>query len=190
MMVRGPSLLIRPSTTYRTPSSFPIVETSTRRAPYPREVWCEITPSPPSRERASLRFSVRELARFRIAGSALSLLAIGSRRMGTAPLDSTIAVRRDISLSDVADNAFESSSHDDIQGRANSKAVTHKPATTSAATDRGVARAAARIDVGRLDRRLSAEVSASASIEAVIDLRSESAPGRVAASSDPELAPG
>ena len=75
--------------------------------------------------------------------------------MGTAPLDSTIAVRRDIALSDVADNAFEPSSHDDIQGRANSKAVKHKPATASAATDRGVARVAARIDVGRLDRRLS-----------------------------------
>src|SRR3954469_10364424 len=181
-MVRGPSLLIRPPTTYRTPSSFPIVETSTRRAPYPREVWREITPSPPSRERASLRFSVRELARFRIAGSAPSLLAIGSRRMGTAPLDSTIAVRRDIALSDVVDNAFEPSSHDDIQGRANSKAVMHKPATASAATDRGVARAAARIDVGRLDRRLSPGASASASIDAVIDGWPASAPGPIAAS--------
>src|SRR3954451_5836966 len=108
MMVRGPSLLIRPPTTYRTPSSFPIVETSTRRAPYPRVAWCEITPSPPNRERVSLRFSVRELARFRIAGSALSLLTIGSRRMGTAPLDSPIAGRRHIVLWDVADNAFES----------------------------------------------------------------------------------
>src|SRR3954462_9503791 len=127
MMVCGPSLRIRPSTTYRTPSACPILETSTRRATYPGEVWCEITPSPPNRERASLRFSVRELARFRIAGSALSLLAIGSRRMGTAPLDFNIALRRDIALSDVADNAFESSSHDD-QGRANSKAVMHKPA--------------------------------------------------------------
>src|SRR3954454_1231371 len=157
MMVRGPSLLIRPPTTYRTPSSFPIVETSTRRAPYPREVWCEITPSPPNRERASLRFSVRELARFRIAGSAPSLLAIGSRRMGTAPLDSTIAVRRDIALSDVDENAFEPSSHDD-QGKANSKAATHKPATPSAATDRGMARTAATIEVGRLESRLSPEV--------------------------------
>src|SRR3954452_14961386 len=181
MMVRGPSLLIRPPTTYRNPSSFAIVVTSTRRAPYPREVWCEITPSPPNRERASLRFSVRELARFRIAGSAPSLLAIGSRRMGTAPLDSTIAVRRDIALSDIADNAFESSSHDD-QGKVNSKAGTHKPATASAATDRGVARAAARIDLGRLDRPLSPGASASVSIDAVIHGRSESAPGRIAAS--------
>src|SRR6478609_4451965 len=179
MMVRRPSLLTRLSTTYRTPSSFPIVETSTRRARYPREVWCEITPSPPNRERASLRFSVRELARFRIAGSAPSLLAIGSRRMGTTPLDSTIAVRRDIALSDVADNAFEPSRHEDIQGRANSKAVTHKPAAASAATDRGVARAAARIEVGRLARRLSPGTSASASIDAVIDGRSGSTPGSI-----------
>ena len=102
--------------------------------------------------------------------------------MGTAPLDSTIAVRRDIALSDVVDNAFEPSSHDDIQGRANSKAVMHKPATASAATDRGVARAAARIDVGRLDRRLSPGASASASIDAVIDGRPASAPGPIAAS--------
>src|SRR3954452_15699463 len=181
MMVRGPSLLIRPPTTYRTPSSFPIVETSTRRAPYPREVWCEITPSPPNRERASLRFSVRELARFRIAGSAPSLLAIGSRRMGTAPLDSTIAVRRDIALSNVDDNAFELSSHDD-QGRANNKAVTHKPATASATTGRGVARAAVRIDVGRRDWRLLPEVSASVSIGSAMDGRSGSAPVPIAAS--------
>src|SRR4051794_30714731 len=182
MMVRGPSLLIRPPTTYRTPSSFAIVVTSTRRAPYPREVWCEITPSPPNRERASLRFSVRELARFRIAGSALSLLTIGSRRMGTAPLDSTIAVRRDIAPSDVADSVFEPSGHDDIQGRANSKAVMHKPATASATTDRGVARTAARMDVGGLDRRLSPGVSASVSVDTVVHGRSRSAPGPIAAS--------
>src|SRR4051794_28032959 len=182
MMVRGPSLLTRPPTTYRPPRMFPIVETSTRRDPYPREVWCEITPSPPNRERASLRFSVRELARLRIAGSALSLLAIGSRRMGTAPLDSTIAVRRDIALSDVADKAFEPSSHDDTQGNANSKAVTHKPATASAATGRGVARAAVRTAAGRLDRRSSPGTSASASIDAVVDGRSGSAAGPIAAS--------
>ena len=107
---------------------------------------------------------------------------------GTAPLDSTIAVRRDIALSDVADNAFEFQAMTTRAGR-DSQAAIHKPATASAATDRGVARAAARIEVGRLDRRLSTGASASASIDAVIDGRSGSVLGPIAASSDPELAP-
>src|SRR4051812_42880541 len=102
--------------------------------------------------------------------------------MGTAPLDSIIAGRRDIAASDIADNPFEPSSHDDIQGKTDTNPATHNPATARAATDRGVARAAARVDVGRLVRRPSLEVGASGSIDAVLDGGSGSAPGPIAAS--------